>query len=266
MLSAMSPDGTPIAYSKSGYGPALLLVHGTTANHSRWGPLLPELNELFSTYTMDRRGRGESGDAPPYAIEREFEDIATVVDAIGEPAFLLGHSFGAVCSLEAALRTDNVEKLILYEPPLQMPLPSDVVPTLEALLRAGKSEEVLVTFLTDVARIPMSDIEVMRSLPAWPLRVGAARTIPREVTFDDHYSFSPGRFASMTTPTLLLLGGESAPPYVEATERVHAALRSSRVVRLPGQRHSAMDTDPELFIRSVCNFLLDDEQTGSRLD
>lgn len=264
MLSVISPDGTPIAYSKSGQGPALLLVHGTTASHSRWEPLLPELNEVFTTYAMDRRGRGASGDSPHYAIEREFEDIAAVADAIGGPVFLLGHSFGAICSLEATLRTSNIEKLILYEPPLQMPLLTGLVTRLENLLQAGKNEELLETFLKDVARVPMSDIEVMRSLPAWPVRVGAAGTIPREVKFDDHYSFSPNRFASMTTPTLLMLGGESAPPYTEATERVHAALRSSRIVRLPGQRHSAMDTDPELFLRTVCSFLLDDEKARSR--
>lgn len=256
MQTIVSPDGTTIAYSRSGTGPALVLVHGTAATHARWDPLLPRLNELFTTYAVERRGRGRSGDAPDYSIEREFEDVAAVVDAIGDPVFLLGHSFGAVCALEASLRTQNVAKLILYEPPLQMPAPHQLISKLESLLSSGQDAAALQTFLKDVARVSTDNIELMRSLPAWPTRVTAARTIPREVTFGEHYSFEPARFQSMTTPTLLLLGSDSAPPYVKATEAVHAALASSRIDHLVGQRHSAMDSDPGLFLRHVHDFLL----------
>ncbi|HXB55379.1 MAG TPA: alpha/beta fold hydrolase [Vicinamibacteria bacterium] len=111
-----SKDGTSIAYWQSGRGSALVLVHGTTADHQRWAPILPALEKRFTVYVVDGRGRGGSGDAPNYALERESEDIAAVVDAIGEAVFLLGHSHGAICSLEATLRTSNVSKLILYEP------------------------------------------------------------------------------------------------------------------------------------------------------
>lgn len=123
MQKVFSKDGTVISYLKKGDGSPLLLVHGTTADHQRWSSILPRFEQHFTVYAMDRRGRGESGDSPEYAIEREAEDVAAVVEAIGEPTAILGHSYGAVCSLEAALLTDKVSRLILYEPPLPTGLP-----------------------------------------------------------------------------------------------------------------------------------------------
>ena len=115
MEHARSKDGTPIGYEKTGSGPPLVLVHGTGADHTRWNPLLARLGEHFTVYAMDRRGRGGSGDAPAYAIEREFEDVAAVIEAAGESVCVLGHSFGAVCSLEALRLTDRVKRAVLYE-------------------------------------------------------------------------------------------------------------------------------------------------------
>src|SRR5438876_7125721 len=101
LLHVTSRDGTRLAVWRSGQGPPLVLVHGTTVNHTDWAPVLPALRERFTVYAMDRRGCGASEDAPDYALEREFEDIAAVVDSAGEQVRLLGHSFGALCSLEA---------------------------------------------------------------------------------------------------------------------------------------------------------------------
>jgi hypothetical protein len=101
--SATSKDGTPIAHLCSREGPPLVLVHGTAADHGRWAPLLLAFEQRFTVCTVDRRGRGDSGDSDDYyAIEREFEDVTAVVDSVGEPANLLGHSYGALCTLEAA--------------------------------------------------------------------------------------------------------------------------------------------------------------------
>ncbi len=87
-----SKDGTRIGWARSGDGPPVVLVHGGTADRTRWTPVLSALEERFTVYAVDRRGRGASGDAADYAIEREYEDVATVVDAIDEPVNLLGHS------------------------------------------------------------------------------------------------------------------------------------------------------------------------------
>ena len=264
MHTVMSPDGTPIAYRVSGAGPALLLVHGATADQSRWTSVIPGLAEHLTVYAMDRRGHGASGDAADYALEHEFEDVAAVVDAIGGPVYLLGHSYGAVCALEAALLTRNIARLILYEPPIQMPSPPGVATKINRLLEEGRKEEALLTFLLEAVRAPRKDVEASRSHPVWPVRVASAGTLAREITALEEYTLQPERFRSMTTPTLLLLGGESVPDFVKATERVHAALPASRIERLPGQRHSAMNTAPDLFIERVLNFLIG--INGGRLD
>jgi pimeloyl-ACP methyl ester carboxylesterase len=106
--------------------------------------VLPALTQHFQVYAVDRRGRGASGDALVYAIEREIEDIVALVDSIGEPVNLLGHSYGGICALEAALYTQNIRKLVLYEPPVPIAgvaiYPEGLIEQLEALLAAGDRE------------------------------------------------------------------------------------------------------------------------------
>lgn len=111
-----SKDWTMITFWKSGSGPPLVLIHGSTADHTRWHLILPELEQMFTVYAVGRRGRGKSTDAVEYCVEREFEDIVAVVNEIGQPVNLPGHSFGVFCSLEAALFMENINKLIPYEP------------------------------------------------------------------------------------------------------------------------------------------------------
>src|SRR5690606_2523309 len=123
MQKVTSKDGTTIGYWKRGSGPPLLLVHGTTADHRRWSAISPQLEQHFTVYAMDRRGRGGSADSPDYDIMREAEDVAAVLKDIGTSTFVLGHSYGAVCALEAALLADNIHRLILYEPPIPTGLP-----------------------------------------------------------------------------------------------------------------------------------------------
>jgi pimeloyl-ACP methyl ester carboxylesterase len=265
MQSITSRDGTAVAFACSGTGPPLVLVHGTTADHTRWKPLLPELEAYFTVYAVDRRGRGGSGDVSTYSIEREFEDIAAIVDGVGEPAFLLGHSFGAVCSLEASLRTRNIRRLVLYEPPIRTKEPfylQESVARLQALLDGGDHENVVATFFREVVRAPEAEIGMLRTLPNWPSRVGAAHTILREMRINDEYRFEPARFAAMRVPTLLLLGGDSPARFKDAVEAVRAALPDARLAVMPGQQHTAMNTAPDLFLREVLGFLLEPSRPG----
>ncbi len=251
-----SADGTPIAVWRSGEGTPLVLVHGTTADHSRWAPVLPALEARFSVLCVDRRGRGRSGDAETYAIEREFEDVAAVVEWAGDSVYVLGHSYGGVCSLEAARLTDRIEKLVLYEPPLGfVGSPPEVVDRLDALKAEGEPEELVTFFMREVVGVPPDEIEFLRSLPSWAARVAAAGTIPREERSNRTYSFDPDRFREVLVPTLFLEGGESPELFKKAAAAVDAALRNCRLVSLPGQRHAAMDTAPDLFTREVLAFL-----------
>lgn len=259
METVTAAGGTKIAYERTGRGPPLVLVHGTTADHTRWDPIRPALEEHVTVYAIDRRGRGESGDADEYALEREAEDVATVLASIDDPAILLGHSYGAICSLEAALRTDALDKLILYEPPLPVgdrdPDTEDVVDEMAALVDDGAGERALVQFFREVATVPEAELEALRSAPNWPARVAAAHTAIREERARKGYEFDAARFAGLTTPTLLLAGSESAPFFADATAVLDDALPDSRIVVLDGQAHAAMNTAPERFVETVLDFI-----------
>jgi pimeloyl-ACP methyl ester carboxylesterase len=252
----VSPDGTSIAVWRSGEGPPLVLIHGAAADHNRWAPVLPALEERFTVLSIDRRGRGQSGDADDYALEREFEDVVAVVESATQGVNVLGHSYGGICALEAALLTDRIRKLVLYEPPLGfLASPPHVVDQLQALLAAGRRDELLVFFMQEVAGLPTDQVELMRSLPAWEARLDAADTIPREELASREYVFAPGRFRALGVPTLFLQGGDSPEPFKAAGEAVRAALPDCRVVVMPGQRHAAMDTGTDLFTAEVLGFL-----------
>ena len=259
MEHVTSKDGTPIAYERSGEGFPLVLIHGAAADHSRWKPILPELRKHFAVYAVDRRGRGQSGDVEPYATEREYEDVVAVVDSIRGSVNLLGHSYGAICSLEASLKTSNLRKLILYEPPIHTDVkenyPLDAVDRINSHLRVGKREKAFLIFLREIAGIPQNEIDILRSLPSWSSRVAAAHTIPREEESVASYILNPQRFFRMETPTLLLLGGDSPPFYRAAIETLKKSILNSRIALMPGQRHAAMDTAPEMFLGEVTGFL-----------
>lgn len=259
-MNITSKDGVEIAYARSGQGPPLVVVHGTGADHTRWAPVLAALEQRFTVYAMDRRGRGASGDSADYAIAREFDDVAALVDSIATPVALLGHSFGAMCSLEAALRTRHVRKLVLYEPPIPAGLalnPPGAIERLQALLDQGDRAGVVTAFLTEIVRMPISEVRMLQSQPSWSGREAAAHTIPRELRAIEEYGFDPVRFQAFKTPTLMLLGGDSPVYFRAATDAVHASLPQSRVVILPGQQHVAMNTAPALFLKYVLNFLAD---------
>lgn len=261
MEQITSRDGTRIGYERTGSGSPLVLVHGGTADRTRWAPVLPALAEHFTVYAIDRRGRGLSGDADTYALEREFEDVTAVADAIGGPVDLLGHSFGGVCALGAARRTPNVRRLVLYEPPrtgVSGTIPPAVASRMEGLLAAGDRDGVVTTFMREIVQVPPQELEKLRSVPAWQGRVAAAHTILREVlALERQPPLDPSGFVNFRNPTLLLLGGDSPANEKADTEALHAALPGSRIVVMPGQRHIAMNTAPDLFVREVLAFLME---------
>ncbi|MCU4973258.1 alpha/beta hydrolase [Halobacteria archaeon AArc-m2/3/4] len=263
METATSADGTEIAFERMGSGPPLVLVHGGACDHRFWD--LSEVRSAFgehcTVYAMDCRGLGESGDAADYELEREFEDVAAVVDSIDDPVTLCGHSSGALLSLEAALRTDNLRGLVLYEPPISVgdhELVSDeVLEEMKRLLDDGENEEVLVLFLERVAQSSPEEIDAQRSAPDWQDLVDAAHVWPRSVQAVAEYEFDAARFATVTTPTVLLSGSESPPLLRDATVPVDDALPNSRIVTFDGQGHEAMLTAPDRFVDEVLAFVSD---------
>lgn len=260
MHTVTSQDGTRIAFWQSGKGPPVLLIHGATADHSTtWRYVGPKLEQRFTVYAMDRRGRGSSGDSEAYDIQREAEDVAAVVNYIAEPVSVVGHSYGALCAIEAALITNNLHRLILYEgvpvrgANLYKP---GVADRLEELLEAGDLEGMLISMYLDIVEMPAEEVEFLRSQEdAWAVRLANAPTLPRELRSEQRYAFEPERFGNMSTPTALLVGGDSPPRELENAMGVANALPDAKVVILPGQQHAAMYTAPDIFVREVEQFV-----------
>jgi len=216
------------------------------------------LSQNFTVIALERRGRGQSGDGPEYSVEQEYRDIATVVDSLGRPANLLGHSFGALCSLEAALLTSNVRKLVLYEPVVDTGVGGageEMTGRLEEMLTNGDREGLLSVFYREIVGLSPEQVTQFKEQPDWADRVAAAHTIVRESQVEDAYVFDPARFQALKTPTLLLEGGDSPELFKASTRLLHAALPNSSVRTMPGQQHIAMITAPELFLQEVTSYL-----------
>lgn len=257
-----SRDGTEIGYWSSGEGPPLVLVHGTASLHTTWNTVTPLLAEARSVHAIDRRGRGASGDRDRYSVEREYEDVAAVVEAESasarERVVLVGHSFGGLCAFGAATFTDKLEKLVLYEGWPVMgssgPAADEIAVLLDDCLSGGDLDRLLETFLRQVVQFTDEQVSYFRSLPGWwESRLGVAHTIPRE--FRVWVPLDRERAAVVTTPTMLLLGEVSAPELKAGYQEIASVLPNVRVQVLKGQDHVAHVSDPEQFANQLLDFI-----------
>jgi pimeloyl-ACP methyl ester carboxylesterase len=260
---APSRDGTPIALFSSGSGPSVVLVHGAAADHTTFRVIGPLLAVSNTVHAIDRRGRGASGDTQPYAIEREFEDVAAVAEALandeGGPIDVVGHSYGGRCGLGGALRTDAIRRVVSYEgapsPPALRYGDASLAEDLVALDRAGRPEALLEAFLTRVVGMDADALAAYRADPVWPLRVAAAHTIPRELIAEGE-SEAAGLEAlgQVHQPVLQVVGGDSLPVFAEATAALDERLVDGAVVVIPGARHAAHHTHPRELVAAVRTF------------
>ena len=259
-----SPDGTAIGLFSHGSGPPLILVHGASADHTTFRVVGPLFAPRFTVHAIDRRGRGASGDTLPYAIEREFEDVAAVAAALaaetGTPVDVVGHSYGGRCALGAALRTDDIRRVVSYEgaptPPDQSYGDADVLPELRRLDAAGDPAGVLSTFMERVVGMDAAGLDRYRADPVWPLRVAAAPTIVRELESESAASGGGlDALGQVRQPVLQVLGGDSLPAFGAATRALDARLKHGRVVVIEGARHAAHHTHPDAFVAAVTDFL-----------
>jgi pimeloyl-ACP methyl ester carboxylesterase len=221
---------------------------------------------------MDRRGRGASGDGPSgsaYAIEHEYEDVATVVETIsvasGSPVDVLGHSFGGRVALGAAPLTINMRRLVTYESAPAAPGTSFELPGLVARLRelesAGDRTELMRAFMTEVVGMTAEEFAAFQANPVWPIRLAAAHTLVRELAAEagEGDEAMIRRLASgVRVPVLQLLGGESRDVFAAGTAALDRALPDGRIVVLPGQKHAAHHGDPDRFVAEVERFLGED--------
>ena len=251
MKKVISKDGTPIAFDQSGQGPAIILVASATATRLAEASLAAALAPHFTVFAYDRRGRGESGDTAPYAVEREVEDIDALIIGAGGSAFVFGHSSGAVLALEAArLLPGKIEKLAIYEPPFiiddsRPPVPRNYVPHLNELIAAGRRSEAVEYFMTDAMLVPAEMVAQMQDTPMWPQIEAVAHTIPYDgAIMGDTMSGNPStlrKWASVTVPTLVMVGGASPAFFHNGTRTLADILPNARYRTLAGQNHGPAD-------------------------
>lgn len=278
-----SADGTPIAWfrERGGEGAAdggaiellvegraaLVLIHGTTADHTtfrRFGPALARSRPVVS---IDRRGRGDSGDTLPYAIEREFEDVAAVADAIavatGRPVDVLGHSYGGRCTMGAALLTGSIRRIVAYEgavTPAVGERDPELLARLDRLLGDERSEELLEVFLLDAVELRQDEWEAFRASPTFPLRIAAAHTVIRELRAGAADGSALERYAAVAQPILQVLGSESPTFFQAGARALDRRLANGRIVTIDGARHAAHHTHVPALVGAVEAFL--DEPLG----
>ena len=242
MNTATSKDGTTIAFDRLGDGPPVILVSGGSVDRSSNTSLAELLASHFTVFNYDRRGRGPSGDTPPYAVEREVEDIDAVVDAAGGSAFLYGSSSGAALALEAARRLPTrITKLALWEPPFipegyPRP-PADAAQTFTDLVAAGRRGDAAEFFMTKVVGMPPEFAAQARSAPWWPAQEALAHTLAYDATIMGDYSLPTERAAQVTIPTLVLDGGASFPFMHITAQALTNILPNGQQHTIEGQSH-----------------------------
>ena len=259
LLLVESHDGTRITAHVEGAGPPLLLVHGATADHSTtWRFVGPVFEQRFTVYRMDRRGRGESGDGDDYSIEREFEDVAALVDAIGDPVLVVGHSYGAEVTLGALLLTPNIKKFVHYEGgiPAVYPTPVPTIDRIQEFIDKGDRQAALATLFRDIVGIDPDEFRAVSGEEAWAARLRNVHTLPRELRAENDFDITAieDRLRKVDAPILLLHGGDSPRELVEPSAGLAAILSTSRVEKIDGESHAAMFGSPDAFVGIVNRF------------
>ncbi len=242
MDTVTSKDGTTIAYDRLGSGPAVILVSGGSVDRSSNAALAEQLAPHFTVYNYDRRGRGPSGDTPPYAVEREVEDIDAVVEAAGGPAYLYGSSSGAALALEAARQLPGrITKLAMWEPPyipegFPRP-PADTAKIFADLVAQGKRGEAADFFMAKVVGLPPEFVEQAHNSPWWPAQEALAHTLAYDATIMGDYTLPVERAKQVTIPTLVLDGGASFPFMAPTAQALAEVLPNGQRRTIEGQSH-----------------------------
>jgi pimeloyl-ACP methyl ester carboxylesterase len=246
MNTLSSPDGTTIAYDKQGEGSALILVDGALTVHSSGSG--SELSKLlaphFTVYGFDRRGRGESGDTLPYAVDREIDDIEALIDRAGGSAFLYGHSSGGPLAMRAAIRLGSkVSKIAMYEPPYNndpgaQASWSQYLGQLRTALAEGRRGDAVALFMRFVG-MPAEQIDGMRRAPFWPGMEAVAPTLAYDhaAILGEPWSVPTDLAARVSVPALVMAGDAGLPFMPDAARVLSQAIPQGRLRMLAGQTH-----------------------------
>lgn len=246
MYTVTSNDGTPIVYDRAGSGPPVILVDGAFCSRA-FGPmpkLTPLLADNFTVIHYDRRGRGDSGDTKPYAVEREIEDLNAVIRGAGGSAHVLGISSGAILALQAAASGLGITTLAMYEPPFVAVsdsghrAPADSVAQLTRLIADNQRGEAVKFYLTQFMGAPRIMYYGMRVTPIWPKMKAVAPSLPYDAAVMGDFLPPREQLESYSVPTLVL-GGEKSPAALrESVQAAAVAIPGSQCRLLQGQTHN----------------------------
>lgn len=243
MKTIQSKDGTSLAYDIYGSGPPLIYITGASCFRSFW-PIVQDAKAFakeFTVYNYDRRGRGDSTDTHPYAIEREVEDVAALLDAAGGKASLYGHSSGAVLALETALRFgDKIDKVVMYDPPYvhdeaEKTQYNQLSQQVHNFLQAGKNAQAMTTFLQGIG-MPKIFVYLLRFMPGWKTMRDLAPTLAYDIALTR--DLPPlERAAGVTVPVQVIVGEKSPASIHEVARQLTNAIPGATFVQLAGQDH-----------------------------
>lgn len=256
MHKLTSKDGTSIAFDRLGGGPPVILVCGGSVDRMSNAALAELLAQHFTVLNYDRRGRGDSGDSPPYAVEREIEDIQALAEAAGGSAFLYGTSSGAALALEAAhALPGTIAKLALWEPPY-IPAgfprpPADTAKVFADLVAQGRRGDAAEFFMAKVVGLPPEFVEQARNSPWWPAQEAIAHTLAYDATVMGDYILPAKRAAAVAAPTVVIAGEASFPFMVATAQALADAMPNAQLRTLAGQPHNV---DPAVLAPVLVEF------------
>ncbi len=252
-------------YEQTGSGPAMILASAALADRGGARPLARQLASSFTVVNYDRRGRGKSTNTEPYAVEREVEDLAALVNSAGGPVFLFGSSSGAVLALDAAARLGSkIAKLFLYEPPFivdgsRPPMPDTLIQEIRASLSANNRDQAVALFFGKGMGIPGPEVTFMRwMLPAWSDMAKIAHTAPYDLmVLEGTQSGQPlplNRWSQATAPALVAVGSKGEPFFHSGAKALAGRLTAAQYRSLDGLDHSAVLMAPEALAAAVREF------------
>jgi pimeloyl-ACP methyl ester carboxylesterase len=255
MSKVTSRDGTTIDIDRTGQGPPVVLVTGGSVDRQANAGIAGELSKRFTVLNYDRRGRGESTDTPPYAIDREIEDIEAVIAEAGGSAHLFGSSSGAALALYAAASGLPLMKLALWEPPFiidesKRP-PADQVEQYETMIAEGRRGDAVEYFMTRVIGMPAEMVAGIRGQPWWPAQEALAHTLAYDARIMGDYSLPTESAASVKAPTIVIAGGADFGWMRETAEALAKAIPDGQARILDGQGH---DVDPTVLAPVLVEF------------
>jgi pimeloyl-ACP methyl ester carboxylesterase len=260
MDKVTSIDGTQIAFDQLGDGPPVIVVGGAMCDRALTGPTAEELAKHFTVLNYDRRGRGDSGDTGPYAVEREIEDIGALIVEAGGTASVYGHSSGAGLALHATAYGVPIDKLVLHEPPYntdgeeEQRISREYALDLEAMLSEGRRGDAVELFFTTVG-MPPEMVGGMRQTPRWAELEAMAPTLAydSEIMGDSAGGTVPAELAGrVSTETLVLVGGSSPAWTIDIGRQVADALPNGQHRVLEGQEHVV---PPEVLVPVLAEFI-----------